>query len=73
MLSVISLQWDNFLFLVRQLVERGILGEEEVVSHWRKLSQLPWPTVIVFLKHVCVLCTVWNRKSVVLIVIIVQK
>ncbi|XP_029585453.1 codanin-1 [Salmo trutta] len=37
-------QWDNFLFLVRQLVERGILGEEEVVSHWRKLSQLPWPT-----------------------------
>ncbi|XP_071221517.1 codanin-1 [Salvelinus alpinus] len=36
-------QWDNFLFLVRQLVERGILGEKEVVSHWRKLSQLPWP------------------------------
>ncbi|KAL0969752.1 hypothetical protein UPYG_G00231810 [Umbra pygmaea] len=37
-------EWNNFLFLITQLVERGILGEDEVVSNWGKLSQLPWPT-----------------------------
>ncbi|XP_010895581.2 codanin-1 isoform X2 [Esox lucius] len=36
-------EWNNYLFLVTQLVERGILGMEEVVRHWEKLSQLPWP------------------------------
>ncbi|KAJ7990849.1 hypothetical protein DPEC_G00291180 [Dallia pectoralis] len=34
---------SNFLFLVTQLVERGVLGEVEVVSNWEKLSRLPWP------------------------------
>lgn len=37
-------QWNHFLFLVTRLVEKGLMGEEEVVSHWRKLSSLPWPT-----------------------------
>uniref|UniRef100_A0A8D3B2K6 Codanin-1 C-terminal domain-containing protein n=1 Tax=Scophthalmus maximus TaxID=52904 RepID=A0A8D3B2K6_SCOMX len=33
-------EWNNYLFLVRKLVDRGILGEEEVISHWRKLTNL---------------------------------
>ncbi|XP_068194538.1 codanin-1 [Antennarius striatus] len=33
-------EWNNYLFLVRQLVDRGILSEEEVASHWKKLTNL---------------------------------
>ncbi|XP_056151832.1 codanin-1 isoform X2 [Lampris incognitus] len=36
-------EWKNYLFLVRLLVDRGLLGEEEVLSHWRKLSHLSLP------------------------------
>ncbi|CAK6965964.1 codanin-1 [Scomber scombrus] len=34
---------NNYLFLVKQLVERGVLGEEEVISHWKKLTNLAVP------------------------------
>ncbi|CAL8284487.1 unnamed protein product [Lota lota] len=30
--------FNNYEFLVRQLVTKGLLGEEELASHWRKLS-----------------------------------
>ncbi|KAG9336800.1 hypothetical protein JZ751_003148 [Albula glossodonta] len=35
---------QNFLFLVRRLLEKGLLTEEEVLSHWSNLSKLSWPT-----------------------------
>ncbi|KAK9960202.1 hypothetical protein ABG768_010277 [Culter alburnus] len=34
---------SDFLFLIRQLIERGLLGEEEVGTNWPKLSALSWP------------------------------
>ncbi|XP_055016299.1 codanin-1 isoform X2 [Boleophthalmus pectinirostris] len=37
-------QWNNYLFLVQNLVDRGILSEEEVLSHWKKLTDLALPT-----------------------------
>lgn len=37
-------EWNDFLFLVAQLVEKGLLGEEVLMSHWRTLSTIPWPT-----------------------------
>ncbi|XP_052009059.1 codanin-1-like [Xyrauchen texanus] len=33
----------DYLFLIRRLIETGLLREEEVGSHWRKLSALSWP------------------------------
>ncbi|KAG7510674.1 hypothetical protein JOB18_028145 [Solea senegalensis] len=33
-------EWNNYLFLVRKLVDRGILSEEVVTSHWKKLKKL---------------------------------
>uniref|UniRef100_A0A8C2DLM2 Codanin 1 n=1 Tax=Cyprinus carpio TaxID=7962 RepID=A0A8C2DLM2_CYPCA len=36
----------DYLFLIRQLIERGLLGEEEVGTNWPKLSALSWPEVI---------------------------
>ncbi|XP_062325661.1 codanin-1 isoform X2 [Osmerus eperlanus] len=42
-LSAGHTQWNHFLFLVTCLMEKGLMGEEEVISHWRKLSTLPWP------------------------------
>uniref|UniRef100_A0A8C2A6I3 Codanin 1 n=1 Tax=Cyprinus carpio TaxID=7962 RepID=A0A8C2A6I3_CYPCA len=33
----------DYLFLIRQLIERGLLGEEEVGTNWPKLSALSWP------------------------------
>ncbi|KAI4804849.1 hypothetical protein KUCAC02_026461 [Chaenocephalus aceratus] len=38
-------EWNNYLFLVRELVDRGALREEEVVSHWKKLTNLALPAV----------------------------
>ncbi|XP_061896934.1 codanin-1-like [Entelurus aequoreus] len=32
-------QWNNFLFLVRRLVAGGLLSEEDVLSHWAKLTK----------------------------------
>ncbi|CAB1433750.1 unnamed protein product [Pleuronectes platessa] len=40
-------EWNNYLFLVRQLVDRGILSEEEVISHWRKLTNLALPAELI--------------------------
>jgi len=40
------LQRTDYLFLIRQLIERGLLGEEEVGTNWPKLSALSWPEVI---------------------------
>ncbi|XP_036398337.1 codanin-1 [Megalops cyprinoides] len=35
---------QNFLYLVGQLLEKGLLKKEEVSSHWNNLSKLTWPT-----------------------------
>ncbi|XP_061700541.1 codanin-1 isoform X2 [Syngnathoides biaculeatus] len=32
-------EWNNFLYVVRRLVDRGLLSEEELVSHWTKLAK----------------------------------
>ncbi|GAA6223312.1 codanin-1 [Lates japonicus] len=40
-------EWNNYLFLVRKLVDRGILGEEEVISHWKKLTNLALPVELI--------------------------
>ncbi|XP_035024683.2 codanin-1 [Hippoglossus stenolepis] len=40
-------EWNNYLFLVRKLVDRGILSEEEVISHWRKLTNLALPAELI--------------------------
>ncbi|XP_017276948.1 codanin-1 isoform X2 [Kryptolebias marmoratus] len=37
----------NYLFLVRKLVDNGILSEEEVLSHWRKLTDLALPAELI--------------------------
>ncbi|XP_008275511.1 codanin-1 [Stegastes partitus] len=37
----------NYLFLVRKLVDRGVLSEEEVISHWRKLTDLALPAELI--------------------------
>ncbi|KAM4625003.1 codanin-1 [Polymixia lowei] len=42
-LSAGDTEWDNYLFLVRQLVDKGLLGGEEVISHWKKLSNVSLP------------------------------
>ncbi|XDV43496.1 hypothetical protein PO909_011973 [Leuciscus waleckii] len=34
---------NDYLFLIRQLIERGLLGEKEVGTNWPKLSALSWP------------------------------
>ncbi|KAL4656166.1 codanin-1 [Arapaima gigas] len=34
-------QWQNFLFLATQLLDKGLLGAE-ALSQWRKLCELPW-------------------------------
>ncbi|XP_047467930.1 codanin-1 [Mugil cephalus] len=31
-------EWKNYLFLVRGLVDRRVLREEDVTSHWKKLN-----------------------------------
>ncbi|XP_016308212.1 codanin-1-like [Sinocyclocheilus anshuiensis] len=33
----------DYLFLIRQLIERGLLGEEDLGTNWPKLSALSWP------------------------------
>ncbi|XP_033844087.2 codanin-1 [Periophthalmus magnuspinnatus] len=40
-------QWNNYLFLVRNLVDRGILSEEDVLSHWKKLTDITLPTELI--------------------------
>ncbi|KAK1894050.1 Codanin-1 [Dissostichus eleginoides] len=40
-------EWNNYLFLVRELVDRGALREEEVVSHWKKLTNLALPAELI--------------------------
>uniref|UniRef100_A0A8C2A5W5 Codanin 1 n=1 Tax=Cyprinus carpio TaxID=7962 RepID=A0A8C2A5W5_CYPCA len=44
--KVIGTPSTDYLFLIRQLIERGLLGEEEVGTNWPKLSALSWPEVI---------------------------
>lgn len=41
----LSFQKKNYLFLVRKLVDKGVLNEEEVESYWRKLTDLTLPAV----------------------------
>ncbi|XP_028994327.1 codanin-1 [Betta splendens] len=40
-------EWNNYLFLVRKLVEMGIMVEEEVISHWKKLTNLALPVGLI--------------------------
>ncbi|XP_034531255.1 codanin-1 [Notolabrus celidotus] len=40
-------EWNNYLFLVRKLVDRGLLSEEEVISHWKKLTDLALPAELI--------------------------
>ncbi|XP_049918342.1 codanin-1 [Epinephelus moara] len=40
-------EWNNYLFLVRKLVDRGVLSEEEVISHWKKLTNLALPAELI--------------------------
>nr|XP_019967948.1 PREDICTED: codanin-1-like [Paralichthys olivaceus] len=40
-------EWNNYLFLVRKLVDRGILSEDEVISHWRKLTNVALPAELI--------------------------
>ncbi|CAN9502488.1 unnamed protein product [Ophioblennius macclurei] len=37
----------NYLFLVRKLVDRAVLSEEEVISHWKKLTDLALPAELI--------------------------
>ncbi|XP_016534624.1 codanin-1 [Poecilia formosa] len=37
----------NYLFLIRKLVDKGILNEEEVKSYWRKLTDLTLPAELI--------------------------
>lgn len=39
-------EWNNYLFLVRKLVDRGLLSEKEV-SHWEKLTNLALPAELI--------------------------
>ncbi|XP_035251916.1 codanin-1 [Anguilla anguilla] len=43
-LSASATLWQNFLFLVRQLLQKGLLREEDVLAHRSSLSKLTWPT-----------------------------
>ncbi|XP_054652372.1 codanin-1 isoform X2 [Dunckerocampus dactyliophorus] len=36
-------EWNNYLFLVQRLVARGLLSEEDVLSHWTKLTKQVLP------------------------------
>ncbi|KAK7904444.1 hypothetical protein WMY93_017051 [Mugilogobius chulae] len=36
-------QWNNYYFLVQNLVDRGILSEDEALSHWKKLPNISLP------------------------------
>ncbi|XP_072221144.1 codanin-1 isoform X1 [Leuresthes tenuis] len=38
---------SNYLFLVRKLVDRGILSEDTVISHWMKLTDLALPAELI--------------------------
>ncbi|XP_034714445.1 codanin-1 isoform X2 [Etheostoma cragini] len=40
-------EWNNYLFLVRKLVDRGLLSEEEVISHWKKITNLTLPAELI--------------------------
>lgn len=42
-LSATDSERTDYLFLIKRLVEKGLLKEEEVGSHWSKLSVLSWP------------------------------
>ncbi|KAI7804405.1 putative codanin-1 [Triplophysa rosa] len=42
-LSATDSERTDYLFLIKRLIEKGLLGEEEVGSHWPKLSTLSWP------------------------------
>ncbi|XP_077395358.1 codanin-1 isoform X2 [Festucalex cinctus] len=36
-------EWNNYLYMVRMLVDRGLLSEEELVCHWTKLAKQTVP------------------------------
>ncbi|XP_066530823.1 codanin-1 [Hoplias malabaricus] len=38
-----DMQRYNFLLLVTLLIEKGLLGEDEISRNWIKLSELSWP------------------------------
>lgn len=38
---------NNYLFLVRKLVDNKILSEEEVISYWTKLTDLTLPAELI--------------------------
>ncbi|KAM9356166.1 codanin-1 [Pholidichthys leucotaenia] len=47
MLRTTDTERRNYRFLVRILVDRGILTEDEVLSHWRKLTDLALPPELI--------------------------
>ncbi|KAM3594797.1 uncharacterized protein V6R79_014388 [Siganus canaliculatus] len=46
-LNASDTEWNNYLFLVRKLADTGILSEEEVTSHWKKLTNLAMPAKLI--------------------------
>ncbi|XP_036006686.1 codanin-1 isoform X1 [Fundulus heteroclitus] len=46
-LKASATQKKNYLFLVRKLVDKEILREEEVISYWRKLTDLSLPVELI--------------------------
>lgn len=46
-LKATDTEWNNYLFFVRKLVDKGILSEEEVISHWKKLTNLALPAELI--------------------------
>ncbi|XP_024139248.1 codanin-1 [Oryzias melastigma] len=47
LLTVADSQATNYLFLVRRLVDKGLLSEEAVISHWSKLTDMTWPVELI--------------------------
>ncbi|XP_011613474.2 codanin-1 [Takifugu rubripes] len=46
-LNASDTEWNNYLFLVRKLVDRGVVGEDAVVSHWRTLTNSALPEKLI--------------------------
>ncbi|XP_019746088.1 codanin-1 [Hippocampus comes] len=38
--------WNNYLYVVRRLLARGLLSDEELVSHWTKLAKQSLPAEV---------------------------
>uniref|UniRef100_A0A1A7YT42 Codanin 1 n=2 Tax=Iconisemion striatum TaxID=60296 RepID=A0A1A7YT42_9TELE len=47
LLKASNTERTNYLLLVRKLVDKAILSEEEVISHWKKLTDLTLPAELI--------------------------